>query len=106
MWSFLARFAVAWYPIYRISDGPLRSVFLTYHSLHHTTLNSELRCSLGQSAGPIDGLIAFPVVGLECYNTQVCTVFHVFPSLGIALSGAIGLYVIFWSGNEHHSDAW
>lgn len=94
MWSFLARFAVAWYPIYRISDGPLRSVFLTYHSLHHTTLNNELRCSLGQSAGPIDGLIAFPVVGLECYNTQVCAVFHVFPSLVCMLFTGLVMSVI------------
>lgn len=62
------RFAVAWYPIYRISDGPLRSVFLTYHSLGHCIPSDK---KLGQYAGLLQEGLSFPVVGLESYNTQV-----------------------------------
>jgi hypothetical protein len=66
--SDMHRFAVAWYPIYRISDGPLRSVFLTYHSLGHCIPSDK---KLGQYAGLLQEGLSFPVVGLESYNTQV-----------------------------------
>ncbi|CAM6083580.1 unnamed protein product [Calypogeia fissa] len=62
-------FAVAWYPIYRISEGPLRAVFLTYHSFNHFAPQRSLSCLMG-GVTDVDGSISMPVVGLECYNLQ------------------------------------
>ena len=70
--NLFARFAVAWYPIYRISVGPLKSTFLTYHSFHHIAHSNTLQSLLGQSTSHFDGNLTFPVIGLESYNTQVC----------------------------------
>ena len=44
-------FCVAWYPVYRISEGPLRTAFLTYHVV-------------GQREGAV-----LPAVGMQCYHS-------------------------------------
>lgn len=44
-------FCVAWYPVYRISEGPLRTAFLTYHVV-------------GQREGAV-----LPAVGMQWYHS-------------------------------------
>ncbi|KAI0527295.1 hypothetical protein KFK09_002894 [Dendrobium nobile] len=56
-------YSVAWYPIYRIPDGPLRMAFLTYHSLGHFTLNPSRSCSSKQD-------VVCPVLGMLSYNAK------------------------------------
>lgn len=60
------RYAVAWYPIYRIAESDFRAAFLTYHSFGHfihTAASSDTLYG--------DTCIACPVAGLQYYNTQV-----------------------------------
>ncbi|KAL2650687.1 hypothetical protein R1flu_018815 [Riccia fluitans] len=69
-------FAVAWYPIYRIPEGPLRTVFLTYHSFHHITSKNSSSHLLGGDFEDInEGSFSLPVVGMEYYNVQTETWF-------------------------------
>ncbi|KAF6160833.1 hypothetical protein GIB67_036034 [Kingdonia uniflora] len=58
-------YSVAWYPIYKIPDGNLRAAFLTYHSIGHFVLQSNLSDSIGGVTS-----IVSPVVGLQSYNAQ------------------------------------
>lgn len=60
-------FSVAWYPIYRIPEGPLRAAFLTYHSLGHFVHRSTSSIAIDRDV--VDCIVT-PVVGLESYNTQ------------------------------------
>eukprot|EP01018_Ginkgo_biloba_P006909 Gb_10418 [translate_table: standard] len=60
-------FAVSWYPIYRIPEGPLRAAFLTYHSLGHFVDGSTTSNTLD---GGISSNIVAPVVGLQSYNSR------------------------------------
>ncbi|BBM97395.1 hypothetical protein MPTK1_1g05380 [Marchantia polymorpha subsp. ruderalis] len=64
-------YAVAWYPIYRIPEGPLRAVFLTYHSFNHLTPTASSFGPMGGGCEELnDDAVSLPVVGLECYNLQ------------------------------------
>ncbi|XP_020598597.1 uncharacterized protein LOC110038168 [Phalaenopsis equestris] len=56
-------YSVAWYPIYKIPDGPLRITFLTYHSLGHFTLNHSWSSSSKQH-------VVCPVLGMLSYNVK------------------------------------
>lgn len=68
----LERYAVAWYPIYRVPEGQLRAAFLTYHSLGRFAH----RCACSNPvAGTATGLIA-PAVGLQSYGSQVSNFLH------------------------------
>ncbi|XP_009622443.1 uncharacterized protein [Nicotiana tomentosiformis] len=58
-------FSVAWYPIYKIPNGNLRSAFLTYHSLGHYVGRGHTL-----EARHLDACIVSPVVGLQSYNAQ------------------------------------
>ncbi|XP_055825145.1 uncharacterized protein LOC129893788 isoform X1 [Solanum dulcamara] len=58
-------FSVAWYPIYRIPDGNLRTAFLTYHSLGHFIHREQ---SLKDPS--VDACMVSPIVGLQSYNAQ------------------------------------
>lgn len=60
-------FSVAWYPIYRIPEGPLRAAFLTYHSLGHFVHRNT---SSNAPDRDIVDCIVTPVVGLRSYNAQ------------------------------------
>lgn len=60
-------FSVAWYPIYRIPEGPLRAAFLTYHSLGHFVHRDTSSNALDRD---IVDCIVTPVVGLRSYNAQ------------------------------------
>ncbi|KAH0469281.1 hypothetical protein IEQ34_002513 [Dendrobium chrysotoxum] len=62
------QYSVAWYPIYRIPDGPFRMTFLTYHSLGHFTLNPSRSCSSKQD-------VVCPVLGMLSYNAKNCHLF-------------------------------
>eukprot|EP01018_Ginkgo_biloba_P033497 Gb_26875 [translate_table: standard] len=66
-------FAVAWYPIYRVPEGHLRTAFLTYHSLGRFAYRAGCSNPLGNS---VSSIVA-PVVGLQSYSSQVST--SVFP---------------------------
>ncbi|KAL3701011.1 hypothetical protein R1sor_019033 [Riccia sorocarpa] len=70
-------FAVAWYPIYRIPEGPLRTVFLTYHSFHHMTSGNNSPDDLlgGGFEDVNEDCFSLPVVGMEYYNSQAETWF-------------------------------
>ncbi|XP_062112785.1 uncharacterized protein LOC133823944 isoform X2 [Humulus lupulus] len=73
-------YAVAWYPIYRIPEGNLRSSFLTFHSLGH----------LVHQHGMQPHIVA-PVVGLQTYNAQGECWFRIPPSLLNQKKGASDL---------------
>lgn len=60
-------FSVAWYPIYRIPEGPLHAAFLTYHSLGHFVHRDTSSNALDRD---IVDCIVTPVVGLRSYNAQ------------------------------------
>lgn len=62
----ICRYAVAWYPIYRIPGGELHATFLTYHSLGHLVHRRpvfDYACT--------DPSIVSPVVGLVSYKDEV-----------------------------------
>ncbi|CAN1161118.1 hypothetical protein LINPERHAP2_LOCUS23731 [Linum perenne] len=60
-------FSVAWYPIYRIPEGKLRSSFLTYHSLGHYVTKGGFPAD---SPNNMTSRTLFPAVGLQSLNTQ------------------------------------
>ncbi|CAN0896941.1 hypothetical protein LINGRAHAP2_LOCUS18810 [Linum grandiflorum] len=60
-------FSVAWYPIYRIPEGKLRSCFLTYHSLGHFVRKGGFPAD---SPSNTTSHTLFPAVGLQSLNTQ------------------------------------
>ncbi|XP_074563467.1 uncharacterized protein LOC141820082 isoform X2 [Curcuma longa] len=56
-------YCVAWYPIYRIPIGSLRTAFLTYHSLGNFTRDNP-----ADASGACDTLVS--PVGLQAYNDK------------------------------------
>lgn len=65
-------FAVAWYPIYRVPEGQLRTAFLTYHSLGRFAH----RNSCCDPVGGTSSSIVAPAVGLQSYSSQAECWFH------------------------------
>ena len=60
--AWVCRFAVAWYPVYRIPDAPLTARFLTFHSLALQQL-PPLAPEAPRAGGPEPRLWYAPVQG-------------------------------------------
>ena len=65
----ICRFAVAWYPIYRIPDAPLAAKFLTYHSLCPVpscqTYFGVGNVSAASSSNSASSPLCLPILGLK-----------------------------------------
>eukprot|EP00897_Mesotaenium_endlicherianum_P002851 jgi/Mesen1/2594/ME000165S01856 len=71
-------FSVAWYPIYRISEGPLRAVFITFHALCHVAQEDAPPAPLPSPSGQ-RSCCSLPVAGLQTCNAQAEHWFDVRP---------------------------
>lgn len=66
------RFAVAWYPVYRIPDAPLAAKFLTFHSLlpvpaRNTYFGAEETVDdASTAASAVPSPPCLPILGLKC----------------------------------------
>lgn len=84
----MCRFAVAWYPIYRIPDAPLTARFLTYHTLALPGADGSAGGSRDDRMPRAGCPIGLPLVGLKWDNRMGEPWFDVLPDVRSAVPTA------------------